>query len=117
VIESGKALFRWDGFWVGPCCFEERNPQDFIRGIPDNPSVPWSTHGFPHLPMDAPAIPTGDCVGLFPRGRFRLLNSWLLDSLMLDSPPVTGGVVTHSWLLQLNGSSILQLNGDHILVS
>ena len=40
-------LRRWDGFWVGPECFEIRNPQDFVRGIPDNQSVPWSTGNVP----------------------------------------------------------------------
>ena len=42
-MKSTEAMLRWDGFWVGPECWEIRNPQDFIRGIPDNPSVPWST--------------------------------------------------------------------------
>lgn len=31
---------RWDGAWVCWDCFEERQPQDFVRGVKDNPSVP-----------------------------------------------------------------------------
>lgn len=32
---------NWQGFWV---CEEHnipRQPQDFVRGVPDNPSAPW----------------------------------------------------------------------------
>ncbi len=39
---SDKVKERWDGLIV--CCkdWETRHPQDLIRGIPDNPSVPFS---------------------------------------------------------------------------
>ena len=32
---------QWQGFWVCHECWEPRQPQDFVRAIPDNPSVPW----------------------------------------------------------------------------
>ena len=32
----------WDGFYVCASHKEERNPQDLIRGIKDDQSVPWS---------------------------------------------------------------------------
>lgn len=32
----------WDGFYVCEECWEPRHPQDFVRGVPDNPSVPWT---------------------------------------------------------------------------
>lgn len=32
----------WDGFYVCEECWEPRHPQDFVRGVEDNPSVPWS---------------------------------------------------------------------------
>lgn len=32
----------WEGFWVCPEHWEERQPQDFVKGVPDNTSVPWS---------------------------------------------------------------------------
>jgi hypothetical protein len=31
---------RWDGLWVCSYDFEIRQPQDYLRGIPDNMSVP-----------------------------------------------------------------------------
>lgn len=33
---------QWQGFWVCPEHWEPRHPQDFVKGVPDNPSVPWS---------------------------------------------------------------------------
>lgn len=31
----------WSGFWVCPEHWEPRHPQDFVRGVQDNQSVPW----------------------------------------------------------------------------
>lgn len=32
---------QWQGYWVCPEHWEPRQPQDFVRGVPDNPSAPW----------------------------------------------------------------------------
>jgi len=32
----------WDNLYVCKDDWEERHPQDFLRGVPDNPSVPWT---------------------------------------------------------------------------
>jgi hypothetical protein len=40
---------RWDFFWVCWRCFENRQPQDYLRGFPDNPSVPVSTSDPPFV--------------------------------------------------------------------
>lgn len=42
VFKSGKLMPRWDNAMVCRQCWEPRQPQDLIRGIPDNMSVPWS---------------------------------------------------------------------------
>jgi len=42
-LKSVDVYRRWDGMYVGRECLEPRNPQDFVRGIPDNASVPWAT--------------------------------------------------------------------------
>ena len=31
----------WTGVWVCPKCWEPRQPQDFVRGIPDDQAPPW----------------------------------------------------------------------------
>lgn len=41
-IKSNLARKRWDGFIVCPDDFEQRHPQDFIRGKEDHISVPFS---------------------------------------------------------------------------
>lgn len=32
----------WDGFYVCHVCWEPRHPQDFVRGVEDDSSVPWT---------------------------------------------------------------------------
>ena len=61
-MKSTEARKRWDGFWVGPECWEMRNPQDFVRGIPDNQSVPWSTGDPPPIFITATS-PTTNSYG------------------------------------------------------
>jgi hypothetical protein len=31
---------RWDGAYVDSACYEPRHPQDFVRAVRDDPSVP-----------------------------------------------------------------------------
>lgn len=33
---------QWQGYYVCPEHWEPRQPQDFVRGISDNPTAPWS---------------------------------------------------------------------------
>ena len=33
---------EWTGFYVCKDCYEPRHPQDFVKSVPDNTSVPWS---------------------------------------------------------------------------
>lgn len=45
--KSDQVTKRWDGLIVcktevRPGCFEHRHPQDFIRTVPDNQSVPFT---------------------------------------------------------------------------
>ena len=48
-IKSSQAYKRWDNLWVCETCFEVRNPQDFVRGIKDDQSVPFSTSDSPWI--------------------------------------------------------------------
>ena len=41
-FHSGDLRKRWDGMYVCKDDYEERHPSDFLRGIEDNPSVPWT---------------------------------------------------------------------------
>ncbi len=39
-FKSSEILKRWDNAMVCSACWEPRQPQDFVRGVKDNPSVP-----------------------------------------------------------------------------
>lgn len=39
--KSGDARKTWDGYYVCSHHKEERNPQDKVRGVKDDQSVPW----------------------------------------------------------------------------
>ena len=93
-MKSTEALLRWDGFWVGPECWEIRNPQDFIRGIPDNSSVPWSTGDPPPIFIDGSGSPVPQL-----HSRSRLLDGWMLYSTLLGVPPSTATTEGISQLL------------------
>ena len=40
--KSGKAMKTWDNYRVCAKHKEVRNPQDFVQGIKDDQTVPWS---------------------------------------------------------------------------
>lgn len=39
---SGQMRMRWDGLRVCPKDWNIRQPQDFVRSIPDPQALPWS---------------------------------------------------------------------------
>lgn len=41
-MKSGKVVRRWDGMMVRRGSSEARHPQDFLRSVPDDMSVPFS---------------------------------------------------------------------------
>ena len=40
-FKASKLKQRWDGLMVDSLCWEPRQPQDFVRGVPDPQLVPW----------------------------------------------------------------------------
>lgn len=40
--KASTMLKRWDGLMVCKQDFEVRHPQDYIKGVVDDPSVPWT---------------------------------------------------------------------------
>jgi hypothetical protein len=40
-FKGSELLQHWQGLWRCARCWEPRHPQDFIRGIPDNPTPPF----------------------------------------------------------------------------
>jgi hypothetical protein len=57
---EGKAsefALRWDGLRVLRRFWEERQPQDFVRGMKDDPSVPWTRPETPDVFITTPVTP------------------------------------------------------------
>lgn len=42
VFKAGELTLRWDGAMVDVRCWEPRQPQDFVRGVPDRQNTPWA---------------------------------------------------------------------------
>ena len=40
-FKASKLKQRWDGLMVDSLCWEPRQPQDLVRGVPDPQLVPW----------------------------------------------------------------------------
>lgn len=40
--KSSQGRLRWDGVRTCEKCWEPRQSQDFVRGVPDPSGVPWS---------------------------------------------------------------------------
>ena len=40
--KAGTLRRQWQGYWVCPEHWEPRQPQDFVRGVKDTQTVPWS---------------------------------------------------------------------------
>ena len=71
-LKSGEGKKRWDGLWVGPECFEIRNPQDYVRGIPDNQGIPWSTGDPPWIYIGDVSVPPSRPLGSFVMNKYIL---------------------------------------------
>ena len=39
--KAGELWKYWEGYYVCPQHWEPRQPQDFVRGVPDNQVPPW----------------------------------------------------------------------------
>lgn len=40
--KSSELRKQWQGFYVCPEHWEPRHPQDYVKSVPDTPSVPWA---------------------------------------------------------------------------
>lgn len=40
--KAGRLVRNWQGYYVCPEHNEPRQPQDFVRGVPDTQTPPWT---------------------------------------------------------------------------
>lgn len=60
--KASQLVKHWQGYYVCPEHNEARHPQDFVRGVPDPQTVPWSqppsdTYIAVCMPRDQTAFP------------------------------------------------------------
>ena len=41
-FKASQLRRQWQGFYTCESCWEPRQPQDFVRAVPDNQTVPWA---------------------------------------------------------------------------
>lgn len=58
-IKNTEAVKTWDNFYVCRFHKEVRNPQDFLRGVKENMSVPYTRSGGPELDANPHCSTTG----------------------------------------------------------
>ena len=40
--KASELIRSWEGFYVCERCWHPRQPQDFVRGVPDKQTPPWT---------------------------------------------------------------------------
>lgn len=58
--KASETVRRWDGLRVLRRFSEERQPQDFVRGVKDNQSVPWARPEAPDTFLEPGDVTAGD---------------------------------------------------------
>lgn len=61
--KASQMLRHWQGYYVCDQCFEPRHPQDFVRGVPDTQTPPWTQ---PRPPDDFIPICTPNTKSAYP---------------------------------------------------
>lgn len=99
--KASKLKLRWDGLRVCPKDFEYRNPQDFVRGIKDNQSTPFSRPEppdifavFNYTQYPNEQVPTSD---------FAFFSFVKQIGKLFDATPLNGSALN---LYAVNGSSL-----------
>ncbi len=91
---------EWDELWVCQSCFEDRHPQDMVRGVVDLQATPWASPELPDTFILKAAI-TGLTTAPFAPG-----PELLWDRANTLSVQVSGGTLTGDTELNvLNGSN------------
>lgn len=65
--KSDQIVKEWNGLRVCKSCYESRHPQDYVRGVKDDQSVPWTRSESTDIETDTSGWVTPDSV---PSGTF-----------------------------------------------
>lgn len=64
--KASQLKLQWDGLRTCEKCFELRQPQDFVRGVPDPQGVPWSRQRGELTFVDEATRPDGSTPAVVP---------------------------------------------------
>jgi len=64
--KASELRMQWDGLMTCHLCWEPRQPQDFVRGVPDPSGVPWSRNRGPLVFVDMATRPDGTTPAVTP---------------------------------------------------
>ena len=79
-FKAGQLKKHWQGYRVCERCWEPRQPQDFVRAVPDNQTPPWTqpmpaaTFTTACFPNDQSAVPGYAIPGCVKSGFLSPLN-------------------------------------------
>lgn len=52
TFKASEMVRQWDGAYVAKRFADRRNPQDFVKGVPDRQDVPWARPQGPDVFID-----------------------------------------------------------------
>lgn len=64
--KASELKMQWDGLMACFLCWSPRQPQDFVRGVPDPSGVPWSRNRAPLQFVDMATRPDGSTPDVIP---------------------------------------------------
>jgi len=66
VRKASMLRLTWDGLRSCHLCWEPRNSQDYVRGVPDPSGVPWSRQRAPLQFVNMATRPDGEVAPVTP---------------------------------------------------
>ncbi len=79
VCHASQMFLRWDNARTCWHCIEIRNPQDFLKGIADNQSPPWTRPMPPPIFVSGVAPTATQVVG----GANTMINGYMINGVMI----------------------------------
>lgn len=64
--KASMLRLQWDGLRTCEKCWEPRQPQDYVRGVPDPSGVPWSRQRAPLQFVNMAERPNGEIAPVTP---------------------------------------------------
>jgi hypothetical protein len=106
-IKNDQIKKEWDGLFVCAPCFEERHPQDMVRGVLDQQSVPYAVPEIADR-YTLPAAVTGLTTAALAVGPEDVFD----DTASLQVQLVSGALPTATELEVLNGANLAAVQGS-----